>query len=272
MLSDPLPLAVTHRAQEFMGTDTYCLVPPYPGHRACLGLMDSIEDKDLPEVEEYSHLNALLERKFEKKIIMCQGAACGDRNARCSRTKLNSEGGISLILGGCTAVNELQARKKRGEQINTPDAYKEIWKFIDGKLSKSNEKNRLVIPRSFAVSEKAFFFAKIFEQFGIPVHIDKVQERDIIEGQPLFNIDTCAPNIGAAGQFLRLAREPHGIILVPQIDFLAVEGESIGRTCTRASRTFTWHARSNYNCRYRLGYSRRRSATNFRALFYDKGF
>ena len=235
MLSDPLPLAVTHRAQEYTDSETFCLVPPFPGHRACIGLVKSIEDKDLPEIEEYSFLDDLLERKFDKKIVVCRGAACGDKNARCARTKLNSEdihGKISLSLGGCTAVNELQARKKRNEQIAIPDAYKEIWKFIDNRLPKSKDKERLVIPRSFAVSEKAFFFGKIFEQFGLPVHIDNVQERDIMEGQPLFTIDTCAPNIGAAGQFLRLAREQHGIILVPQIDFLPIEGESIGRTCT----------------------------------------
>ena len=137
-----------------------------------------------------------------------------------------------FLLGGCTAVNELQARKKRNEQITVPDAYKEIWKFIDDRLPKSDDKERLVIPRSFAVSEKAFYFGKIFEHFGLPVHIDNVQERDIMEGQPLFTIDTCAPNIGAAGQFLRLAREKHGIILVPQIDFLPIAGKSVGRTCT----------------------------------------
>jgi len=235
MLSDPLPLAVTHRAQDYMSSETFCLVPPFPGHRACIGLVQNIGEKDQPEIEEYCNLDALMNRQFDKKIIVCRGAACGDKNARCSRTKLSStdeHGKIALTLGGCTAVNELQARKQKGEKIEIPEAYKKIWEFVDNKLSKSNKKNRLVIPRCFAVSEQAFFFNKVFEQFGIPVHIDNVQERDIIEGQPLFTIDTCAPNIGAAGQFLRLAREPHGMILVPQIDFLPVDGESVGRTCT----------------------------------------
>lgn len=234
MLSDPLPLAVTHRAQDYMESQVFCLVPPLPGHRACIGLIKSIEDKNLPGIEEYCRLDALLERKFDKKMIVCRGAACGDKNARCARTKLYSEdvnGKISLTLGGCTAVNELQAHKSGGKKIETPDAYKEIWKFIDRRLPKSTDKNRLVIPRCFAASEKAFFFGKLIEQLGIPVHIDNVQERDILEGQPLFTIDTCAPNIGAAGQFLRLAREPHGIILVPQIDFLPIEGASVSRTC-----------------------------------------
>jgi len=235
MLSDPLPLAVTHRLQEYLGSDTYCVVPPFPGHRACFGLVKGLEDNNLPEIEEFCHLNDLIERKFHKKIIVCRGTACGDKNARCIRTKLNSEGAqgkISLTLGGCTTINELEARIRKDKKNEVPDAYEVIWNFIDSKLPKSEDKNRLVIPRSFAVSEKAFFFGKVLEQFGIPVHTDNVQERDILEGQPLFPIDTCAPNIGAAGQFLRLAREPHGIILVPQIDFLPVEGESVGRTCT----------------------------------------
>ncbi len=235
MLSDPLPLAVTHRAQEYMSSKTFCLVPPFPGHRACIGLVKSIEDKGLPEIEEYCYLDDLIEREFDKKIIVCRGAACGDKNSRCVRTKLIFEdihGKISLTLGGCTAVNELEAQRKRGEKNKIPEAYNAIWKFIDDKLPKSEDKKKLVIPRSFAISEKAFFFGKVFEQFDIPVHIDNVQERDIMEGQPLFPIDTCAPNIGATGQFLRLAREQHGIIMLPQIDFLPVEGESVGRTCT----------------------------------------
>ncbi|MBN2093640.1 hypothetical protein JW964_28730, partial [candidate division KSB1 bacterium] len=235
MLSDPLPLAVTHRLQEYTGTDTWCLVPPLPGHRACLGLIQSIEDSHQAEIQEYCYLDHLLERKFEKKIIMCYGAACGDKNARCARTTLNADdinGKFSLTLGGCTAVNELQVRKTKGEKIAIPDAYKEIWKYIDQKLPKSEAENRLVIPRSFIVSEKAFFLSKIFEQHNIPVHVDNVIESDIMEGQPYFTIDTCAPNIGATGQFLRLARMPHGIILVPQIDFLDTDGTSIGRTCT----------------------------------------
>jgi activator of 2-hydroxyglutaryl-CoA dehydratase/predicted nucleotide-binding protein (sugar kinase/HSP70/actin superfamily) len=235
MLSDPLPLAVTHRIQEYTGSQTFCLVPPFPGHRACIGLIKGLEDVNLPEVEEYCYFDDLIEREFNKRIIVCHGAACGDKNARCVRSKLTSEydcNKISLTLGGCTAVNELEARKKKAERNEIPDSYKSIWKFIDGKLPKSDDRDRLVIPRSFAISERAYFFGKVFEQLDIPVHIDNVQERDILEGQPLFPIDTCAPNIGATGQFLRLAREEHGIILIPQIDFLPIEGKSVGRTCT----------------------------------------
>jgi activator of 2-hydroxyglutaryl-CoA dehydratase/predicted nucleotide-binding protein (sugar kinase/HSP70/actin superfamily) len=235
MLSDPLPLAVTHRVQEYTDSKTFCLVPPLPGHRACIGLVKSFENINIPGIEEYCRLDDLLERQFDKKIIICRGAACGDKHARCARTKLESNdihGKISLTLGGCTAVNELQARKLKGETLKIPNAYKKIWEFIDSKLPKSKDKKRLVIPRAFALSERAFFFGKLCEQLGIPVHIDNVRERDILEGQPLFTIDACAPNIGTTGQFLRLAREDHGIILVPQIDFLPIEGASVGRTCT----------------------------------------
>jgi activator of 2-hydroxyglutaryl-CoA dehydratase/predicted nucleotide-binding protein (sugar kinase/HSP70/actin superfamily) len=235
MLSDPLPLAVTHRVQEYTDSKTFCLVPPLPGHRACIGLVTSFANSDLPGIEEYCRLDDLLERQFDRKIIVCRGAACGDKHSRCARTKLESSdihGKISLTLGGCTAVNELQARKLKGETLKIPNAYKKIREFIDSRLPKSKDKKRLVIPRAFALSERAFFFGKLCEQLGIPVHIDNVQERDILEGQPLFTIDACAPNIGTTGQFLRLAREDHGIILVPQIDFLPIEGASVGRTCT----------------------------------------
>ncbi len=235
MRSDPLPLAVAHRVQEYTEAKTFCLVPPLPGHRACIGLVKSFENSDLPGIEEFCRLEDLLERQFDREIIICRGAACGDKQARCARTKLESRdrrGQISLTLGGCTAVNEFQSRVLKGESLKIPDAYKKIREFIDSQLPKSRDKKRLVIPRAFALSERAFFFGKLCEQLGIPVHIDNVQERDILEGQPLFTIDACAPNIGTTGQFLRLAREDPGIILVPQIDFLPIEGASIGRTCT----------------------------------------
>ncbi len=229
MLSDPLPLAVTRRIQE-TGT-MYALVPPLPGHRACLGLIKSIKNKTF--TENICLLADFINLKFDKKIVICRGAACGDQAARCSRTLLNSinlEEKLVLTLGGCTAVNELASKNITAEK--TPDAYKEIWLFINQAQPKSQANNRLVIPRSFAISEQAFFLAKIFEKLGIPVEVDNVRETDVIEAQPLFNIDVCAPLIGAAGQFIRLAKAPHGLILVPQIDFLPTEGISLGRTCT----------------------------------------
>jgi activator of 2-hydroxyglutaryl-CoA dehydratase/predicted nucleotide-binding protein (sugar kinase/HSP70/actin superfamily) len=234
MLSDPLPLAVTHRLQEYLGTDTYCLVPPLPGHRACIGLIQSFKSREAAAVDNTCELDALINQSFKKEIIFCHGAACGDRNARCARTRLSSTGTqkISLILGGCTAVNELQGKSRTQRSADIPDAYHNIWSYINDRLPKSDAPNRLVIPRSFAVSEKAFLLADIFRQAGIPVYVDNVRETDILEGQPLFRIDTCAPAIGATGQFLRLSREPHGVILVPQIDFLPSSGNGLGRTCT----------------------------------------
>jgi activator of 2-hydroxyglutaryl-CoA dehydratase len=61
MLSDPLPLAVTHRAQEYTNSKIACLVPPFPGHRACIGLVNSIEGKNQPKIEENCHLDDLIE-------------------------------------------------------------------------------------------------------------------------------------------------------------------------------------------------------------------
>lgn len=163
------------------------------------------------------------------------GVACGDKSARCSRTLLKSEiagEAIKMKLGGCTAINEFEATRAKGEKVEIPDAYREIWKHYDSKLPRSNVENRMVLPRSFAVSEQSYFIARILERLNVPVHVDNVKEEDILEGQPLFSIDSCAPNIGATGQFIRLAREEKGIILVPQIDFLPSDGLSLGRTCT----------------------------------------
>lgn len=232
MLSDPLPLAVTHRLEA--NGKMYCLVPPLPGHRACLGLINSIRqlaDKNL--VKNICVLDDFINLEFDKKIIVCRGAVCGDREAACSRTQLTSKNlgeKMSLVLGGCSAINELTAHKLAAN--NAPDAYKKIWQLIDSFMPKSAATNRLVIPRSFAISEQAFFLAKIFEKLGLPVDVDNVQENDVLEAQALFNIDVCAPLIGAAGQFMRLAGEEHGIILAPQIDFLPSAEGGLGRTCT----------------------------------------
>ncbi len=234
MLSDPLPLAVTNRIQEYTGRRTYCLVPPLPGHRACIGLIRSM-GKNGKISDEYYDLSEFIDRTYAKKIIECRGAACGDKNARCARASLTSAGPsgvIKLTLGGCTAVNELQSRKAGGAYVKAPDSYRELWNYVAARLPRSERSDRLVIPRSFAVSDQAFFLGKIFEHLGFPVHCDDVIEDDIFSAQPLFAIDTCAPNIGAAGQFIRLAGSEHGYILVPQIDYLPTGGASLGRTCT----------------------------------------
>jgi activator of 2-hydroxyglutaryl-CoA dehydratase/predicted nucleotide-binding protein (sugar kinase/HSP70/actin superfamily) len=234
MLSDPLPIAVTKRVQEYTGRATYCLVPPLPGHRACIGLIRGM-NKDNGIIDEYYDLNDFISRTYEKKIVVCHGAACGDRDASCARASLTSNGPsgvIKLTLGGCTAVNEMQSRKAGIERSLAPDAYRELWSFIAQKLPRSDSDDRLVIPRSFAVSEQAYFLGRIFERLGFPVHCDDILEEDIFNAQPLFAIDTCAPNIGAAGQYMRLAGGRHGCILVPQIDYLPADGSSLGRTCT----------------------------------------
>jgi activator of 2-hydroxyglutaryl-CoA dehydratase/predicted nucleotide-binding protein (sugar kinase/HSP70/actin superfamily) len=237
MLSEPLPLAVTHRLQTFLNAPAYSLVPPNPGHRACFGLIHTLAQV-APEGSIDIHLDKFLESKFEKRIVQCHGAACDDKSACCNRTMLTcrKEDGsklMSFTLGGCSAINEMLARKKDKDQPKpVRDTYKEIWDFVDSHHPRSEDPNRLVIPRSFAVSEWAFLFARLFERLGIPVHVDNVRETDLTDAQPLFNIDTCAPHMGAVGQFRRLAAEPHGIILAPQIEFLPTDGKSQGRACT----------------------------------------
>ncbi len=235
MLSDPLPLAVTHRLQHFIGEDTYCLVPPDPGHRACIGLIASLTELDTQSSVEIA-LDTFIDKEYTRKIIQCKGAACGDASALCNRSHLSSvteEGKrFGFSLGGCTAINEFQAGKGSGTR-GVKDSYKQIWEFIDSRLPHSEDPDRLVIPRSFAVSEWAMFFASLFTPLGIPVEVDTIQGGDIIEAQPHFHIDTCAPHIGAVGQFLRLSSQAHGLILAPQIEFLPVKGDhSLGRTCT----------------------------------------
>ncbi len=235
MLSDPLPVAAAHRLQSFIGEESYCLVPPDPGHRACIGLVKTLAEDRIDTTVRIT-LESFIEKEYRKKIVQCQGAACGDSSARCNRARLtsvNDEGKrFGFSLGGCTAINEFHAVKSK-RASGSKDSYKRIWEFIDDRLPKTEEADRLVIPRSFAVSEYAKFFVELFTPLGIPVHVDTVREKDVIEAQPHFHIDTCAPHIGVVGQFLRLVSEPHGMILAPQIKFLPVRGDhSLGRTCT----------------------------------------
>lgn len=240
MLSEPLPLAVTHRLQSYLDLEGYALIPPNPGHRACIGLIRTLEQTSRPGDESVA-LEDFLAAKFDKRIIQCKGAACDDKSAICNRTLLSCHDAqgdkFSFTLGGCSAINELFARKQnkgKAEVIHKPfnDAYKEIWDFIDGHHPRTKDPRRLVIARSFVVSEWAYFLARIFERFKIPVHVDNVQDCDLIDAQPDFNIDSCAPHMGAVGQYRRLAADPHGVILVPQIDSLSTEGKSSGHTCT----------------------------------------
>lgn len=243
MLSDPLPLAVTHRLQDHLGASAFGLVPPYPGHRACIGLIRTML-KSSPEGAQPLNFSAFLESQFQKRIIQCQGAACDDPEAVCNRTSLKCQGSdgkqFTFTLGGCTAINELFAKakdRKSGKVIGiTPvpvkDTYKEIWDFIDQHHPKSDDPNRLIIPRSFVVSEWAQFLAHIFLELGIPVHVDNVRDKDLNAAQPQFDVDSCAPHMGAVGQFSRIAGEAHGFILAPQIEKLSTDNKSMGRTCT----------------------------------------
>jgi len=237
MLSEPLPLAVTHRLQSHVGGRAFALVPPNPGHRACFGLIRT-QQQAAPQGQVQIDLRRLIDTRFDKRITVCRGAACSDEGASCNRAKLTCRGAdgakmFSFTLGGCSAVNELLARKKLGIAPQpVRDTYKEIWDFVDQRHPRSDDPRRLVIPRSFCVSEWAFLFADLLGRLGVPVHVDNVLGADLLEAQPLFHIDSCAPQMGAVGQFRRLAGAPHGMILAPQIEFLPTGGASLGRTCT----------------------------------------
>ncbi len=234
MQSDPLPLAIAHRLQSFLGGAGYCLVPTDPGHRACLGLIRTLAE--LPPAEPVAlALAVFVDKQFSRRITQCRGAVCGDQNARCYRSLLTAVDArgeqFKLGLGGCAAINELPfsgAQNRSGVR----DSCRDIWQFQAAQLPVSAAADRLVIPRSFAVSEWARFFASLFEPCEIPVHVDAPVDADILRAQPHFRIDSCAPHIGVVGQFLRLAEQPHGVILAPQIEFLPVKGKSLGRTCT----------------------------------------
>jgi len=235
MLSDPLPLAVTHRLRDYLGADIYALLPPHPGHRACIGLIRSLQQAALPG-DTTVCLNDLLEADFAKRVIQCKGKVCGDIEARCNRCALRWQGEdgrkIAFTVGGCTAINELISRKGQKKERQPRDSYKEIWDFIDSRHPRSDDPRRLVIPRSFVVSQWAYFLSRIFASLSIPVHVDNLRDSDLVAAQPLFNIDCCAPQMGAVGQYQRLANEPHGMILAPQIETLPTAGSSRGLTCT----------------------------------------
>ena len=235
MLSDPLPLAVTHRLRSYIGASIHALLPPNPGHRACVGLVRSLQQAAVPGVVNIC-LNDLLEAHFAKRTIQCKGKVCGDPLARCNRCALRWQGDdgrkIAFTVGGCTAINELISHKGQKKENRPRDLYKEIWDFIDSHHPHSDDPRRLVIPRSLAVSEWAYFLSRVFTSLGIPVHVDNVRDSDLADAQPRFNVDCCAPQMGAVGQFQRLAAESHGMILAPQIETLPTGGVSRGLTCS----------------------------------------
>lgn len=238
MQSAPLPVAVSARMQVFLNDTCYGYVPHLPGHRACIGLINTLraEASGNRGRPESITLSDFIDKQFTKKVITCKGMACGDPTARCSRSLVqgvDANGSrLSIALGGCPAVQAFSDTNRKRKTVSQ-DLYRDTWHFIRDRLPTSQDKRRLVVPRSFAVSEWAPFFSQLFVPLNIPVHVDTVREADILTGQSHFRIDTCAPHIGAVGQMLRVAGEPHGIILAPQIEFLPVKDSgSLGRTCT----------------------------------------
>lgn len=236
MRSDPLPLAVTHRLAAFAKGPVYALVPPNPGHRACFGLIGTLARSGLDGAAAIEP-QRLLAARFERRIVQCRGAACGDKAAVCNRAALTCRDTAgtklaSFTLGGCGAVNELAACKGKAAAQPVRDTYKEIWDFVATRHPVSDDPRRLVIPRSFAVAEWALLLAELLGRLGLPVHVDEVREADLLAAQPLLAIDVCAPQTGAIGQLQRLAAAPHGMILAPQIEFLPTGGASLGRSCT----------------------------------------
>ena len=114
MLSEPLPLAVTDRLQSYLGAPAYALVPPHPGHRACFGLVRTLVHA-APIGAVDLRLGDFIDASFDKRIIECRGAVCGDAAARCNRTSLACKGAdgqrFMFTLGGCSAINDVFARR-----------------------------------------------------------------------------------------------------------------------------------------------------------------
>ena len=233
MQSDPLALATIDRLAVHCRGPIYGLIPPHPGYRACFGLQ-SLIPAQTEIIGQICHWESITAWSYKRKLFSCSGSVCGNDLMRCTRTTISSHQEplpIKLNIGGCTSVNDREALRHSFVN-NVPDAYREIWQWITRLHPQTQDAGRLVIPRSFALSQQAYLLAKCFEQSGIPVHTDTVCAEDIRMGQKYFGLDTCAPNMGAAGQFIRLAATPHGLIFVPQIDFLPTSGTSLGRTCT----------------------------------------
>ncbi len=233
MKSDPLALAAIGRLEAFGRGPVYGLIPSHPGHRACYGLLARARRGDaiLPEECRWERFTGW---SYERKLISCPGAVCGNERMRCTRTAIRSrqiDPPLALTIGGCTSANERPAAKSTGYPA-VPDAYREIWQWIDDRHPRSESPERLVIPRCFTLSQQAYLFAACLESLGLPVHVDTVREEDIRTAQGCFEMDTCAPTIGATGQCIRLAAAPHGLIFLPQIDYLPAQGASLGRTCT----------------------------------------
>lgn len=232
MLSDPLPLAVIKRLKDILSSNIFWYVPSNPWHRACFWLINSFSWNN--NITEKLDLDLFINKKFEKKLFVCRWAVCWDKNASCNRSMLNfiksDWTSWYIMLWGCWPVNE---EKKSSDVDKIEDYYKQtINKIHDEIYPSSEEENRIIIPRSFAVSEFAYFFSQIFSYYDINVYIDNVKKSDTLIAQPYLNIDTCAPNLWATWQMIRLSNEKHKYILIPQIEFLDTWESSLWRTCT----------------------------------------
>ncbi len=233
MRSDPLALATISRLMTHCRGPIYGLIPPHPGYRACLGLQSRIPAGGVI-IDQICTWENITGWSYRRKLFSCVGSVCGNDLMRCTRTTISSQREqlpIKLNIGGCTSVNDREALRPSYNN-NVPDAYREIWQWIARQHPQTQSADRLVIPRCFSLSQQAYLLAKCLEQSGIPVHTDTVCAEDIRAGQGCFDLDTCAPNMGTAGQLIRLAASPHGLIFLPQIDFLPTSGVSLGRTCT----------------------------------------
>ncbi len=233
MQSDPLALATIYRLATHCRGPIYGLIPPYPGYRACLGLLARIpaNEGSINQVCTWENITGW---SYQRKLFSCTGSVCGNDLMRCTRTTIASQQEqvpIKLNIGGCTSVNDREAVGSSRDN-NVPDAYRDIWQWVTALHPQSPSADRLVIPRCFSLSQQAYIISKCMELSGIPVHTDTVSAEDIRTGQGYFDLDTCAPNMGAAGQLIRLASSPHRLIFIPQIDFLPTAGISLGRTCT----------------------------------------
>ncbi len=72
MLSEPLPLAVAERIQKHVGDDIFCLVPPDPGHRACIGLIKTLAEQGSCSAIKIS-LEDYIQKDYTKKLSSARG-------------------------------------------------------------------------------------------------------------------------------------------------------------------------------------------------------
>jgi len=142
MLSDPLPVAVTHRLQSFGAAASYALCAPNPGHRACFGLIATLRQA-VPAVAVGIDLARFLEARFDRRIVQCRGAACEDKAACCNRSSLTCRDAdgrrlVAFTVGGCSAVNELRRRSRARRGRAGTRHLQGAVDFVDGRQPRSD--------------------------------------------------------------------------------------------------------------------------------------